>query len=76
MQGKPAAAKAGVMLHKPEAYCVFSQRSCSWIMGPWQRRVEQGPGSGGVDSDLCFHTAFFMAVAAALGFHVHLWCLL
>ena len=30
---------------------------------------------GSVDSDLCLHTGFLVAAAAALGFHAHLWCL-
>ena len=44
------------------------------VPGSWD------PGSGGlhrllggVDSDLCLHTGFLVAVAAALAFHAHLW---
>ena len=33
----------------------------------------QAPGRGGFDSDLCLHTGFLVAAAAALGFHAHLW---
>ena len=74
MQGKPAAAEAGVTLQQPEAHYVFSQRSCPWIMGPWQWRAAQAPGRGGVDSDLCLHTGLLVAAAAALEFHAHLSC--
>ena len=31
------------------------------------------PGWGGMDSDLCLHTGFLVAAAAALAFHTHLW---
>ena len=77
MQAKPAAAEASVTLQQPEAEarCVFSQRSCSWITGPWQRRAAQAPRRGGVDSDLCLHTGFLVAAATALVFHARLWCL-
>ena len=74
MQGEPAEAEAGVTLQQPEARCVFSRRSCPWIMGPWQWRAAQAPGRGGVDSDLCLHTGFLVAAAAALASHAHLWC--
>ena len=33
-----------------------------------------GSREGGVDSDLCLHTAFLVAAAAALAFHARLWC--
>ena len=75
MQGEPVAAEASVTLHQPEVHCVFSQRSCPWITGPWQWWAAQAPGRGGVESDLCLHTGFLVAVAAALVFHAHLWCL-
>ena len=42
--------------------------------GPWQWWAAQAPGRGGVDSDLCLHTGFLVAAAAALTFHAHLWC--
>ena len=74
MWGKPAAAEAGVTLQQPEARHVFSRRSCPWITGPWQWRAAQAPGRGGVDSDLCLHTGFLVAAAAALAFHAHLRC--
>ena len=72
---EPAAAEAGVTLHQPEVHHVFSQGSCPWITGPWQWRAAQAPGRGGVDSDLCSHTGFLVAAAAALASHVRLWCL-
>ena len=74
--GEPAVAEAGMMLQQPEAHCVFSQGSCPWITGHWQWQAAQTPGRGGVDSDLCLHTGFLVAAAAALAFHAHLWCLL
>ena len=72
MQGDPAAAEAGVTLHKPEACCAFSGESCSWITGPWQWWAAQAPGRRGVYSDLCLHTGFLVAAAAALASHAHL----
>ena len=32
-----------------------------------------GSRKGGVDSDLCLHTGFLVAAAAALAFHARLW---
>ena len=72
MQGEPAAAEAGVTLHQPEACHVFSRGSCPWITGPWRWWATQASGRGGVDSYLCLHTGFLMAVAAALVSHAHL----
>ena len=72
MWGKPAAAEASVMLHA-EVCHIFSRGSCPWITGPWQWRVAQAPGRGGVESDLCLHTGFLLAAAAALAFHAHVW---
>ena len=73
VQGKPEAAEADVTWHQPEACCVFSQGNCPWITGPWQWQAAQAPGSGGVDSDLCLHTGFLVAAAAALVSHARLW---
>ena len=67
MQGEPAMAEALMILQQPEVHCVFSQRSCPWIMGPWQWRAAQAP-VGAVDSDLCSHTRFLVAAAAVLAF--------
>ena len=74
MQGESAAAEVSVTLHQPEVSRVFSWGICPWITGPWQWRAAQAPGRGGVDSDLCLHTGFLVAAAAALVFHAHLWC--
>ena len=76
MWGEPEVAEASVMtLQQPEVHHVFSQASCSWIMGPWQWGVAQPPRKGCVDSDLCLNTGFLLAAAAALVFYTHLWCL-
>ena len=72
MWGKPAVAEDGVTLQQPEAHHVFSQGSCPWITGPWQWRAAQTSSRGGVDSDLCLHTGFLVAAAAALVFHAPL----
>ena len=73
MWGEPAAAEAGVTLHQPEARRAFSRGSCPWITGPWQWRAAQAPGRGSVDSDLCSHTGFLVAAAAALASPARLW---
>ena len=73
MQSLPVAAEADVTLHQPEVRSAFSQGSCPWIMGRWQWRAAQAPGRGGVDSDLCLHTGFLVAAAAALVSHARLW---
>ena len=75
MLGEPVVAQTGVTLQQPEARRVFSQGSCPWITGPWQWWAAQAPGRGGVESDLCSHTGFLVAAAAALAFYVCLWCL-
>ena len=72
-RGKPAAAEAGMTLQQPEARRAFSRGSCSWVTGPWQWRAAQAPGRGGVESDLCSHTGFLVAAAAALASHARLW---
>ena len=71
--GEPAAAEADVTLQQLEARCVFSQGSCPWITGHWPWWAAQTPGRGGVDSDLCSHTGFLVAAAAALASHARLW---
>ena len=73
MRGDPAAAEAGVRLHQPEACRVFSRISCPCITGPWQWQAAQAPGRGGMDSGLCLHTGFLVAIAAALAFHARRW---
>ena len=73
MQGEPVAAEAHMTLQQPEVRRAFSRGSCPWIVGPWQWRAAQASGRGGVDSDLCLHTGFLVAAAAALAFHARLW---
>ena len=73
MRGEPAAAEAGVTLHQPEACRAFSQGSCPGITGAWPWRVAPAPRRGGVESDLCSHTGFLVAAAAALASHARLW---
>ena len=68
MRGEPAGAEAGMMFQQPEA-----RQNCPWITGPWQWQAAQAPRRGGVDSDLCLHTGFLVAAAAALVFHACLW---
>ena len=73
MRGEPAAAEPGMTLLQPEARRVFFQGSCPWIRGPWQWQAAQAPGRGSVESDLCLHTGFLVAAAAALASHACLW---
>ena len=73
MWGEPVAAEAGVTLQQPEARCAFSWGSCPRITGPWQWQTAQAPGRGDVESDLCSHTGFLAAAAAALASHACLW---
>ena len=68
MRGEPVAAEASTTVQQPEACCVFSRGGCTWIMGPWLWWAAQDPRRGGVDSDLCSHTGFLVAAAAALHF--------
>ena len=72
MWGEPEAAEASMTLHQPEAHRAFSRGSCPWITGPWQWRAAQAPRRGGVESDLCSHTGFLVAAAAALASHARL----
>ena len=73
MRGEPAVAEAGVTLQQPEACRVFSPGSCLRITGLWQWRAAPAPGRGGVESDLCSHTGFLVAAAAALASPARLW---
>ena len=73
MRGEPVASEAGVTLQQPEARHVFSRESCPWITGPWQWQAAPAPRRGGVESDLCSHTGFLVAAAAALASHARLW---
>ena len=73
MRGVPAASEACMTLQQPEARCVFSRGNCPWITVPWQWQAAQAPGRAGVDSDLCLHTGFLVAAAAALVSNARLW---
>ena len=73
MRDEPVAAEAGVTLLQPEARHAFSQGSCPRITGAWQWRAAPAPGRGGVESDLCSHTGFLVAAAAALASPAGLW---
>ena len=67
------AAEAGVTLHQPEARRAFSRGSCPWTTGAWPWWAAQATGRGGVETDLCSHTGFLVAAAAALVSHARLW---
>ena len=69
MRWEPLVADASMTFQEPEVCCAFSRGSCPWITGPWQWRAAQASGRGGVDSDLCLHTGFLVAVEAALASH-------
>ena len=73
MRGEPAAAEACMTLKQPEVRCAFSRGSFPRIMGAWQWWAAPPPRRGGVESDLCSHTGFLVAAAAALASHAHLW---
>ena len=72
MLGGPVSAEAGVTLHQPKACRALSWGSFSRITGSWPWRAALAPGRGGVESDLCSHTGFLVAAAAALASHAHL----
>ena len=74
MRGEPEAAEAGMTLQQPEVCCVFSRGTCPWITGPGQWQAAQAPRVG-MGSDLCLHTGFLVAAAAALVIHACLWCM-
>ena len=63
--GRACGVRGVMTLHQPEARRAFSRGRCSRIMGAWQWRAAQAPGTGGVESDLCSHTGFLVAAAAA-----------
>ena len=74
MRGKPVAAEASMTLQQPEGVPCVVLGKFSLDLGTLT--VAGCTGSwGGVDSDLCLHTGFLVAVAAALAFHAHLWVL-
>ena len=71
--GRACGVRGVVTLHQPEARRAFSRGSCPGITGAWQWWAAQAPGRGGVESDLCSHTGFLVAAAAALASHACLW---
>ena len=71
--GRTCGGRGVVMLHQPEVRRAFSRGSCPRITGDWQWQAAQAPGRGGVESDLCSHTGFLLAAAAALASHAPLW---
>ncbi len=73
MRGEPVAAESSLTFQQPEVRRAFYQLCCPWITGPWQRWAAQAPRRGGVESDLCLHTGFLLAAAAALASHACLW---
>ena len=72
-RGEAAASEAGLTLHQPEVRSAFSRGSCPQITGPWQWQAAQATGRGSVESDLCSHTGFLEAAAAAPASHARLW---
>ena len=73
VRGEPSVAGTSMMLHQPEVCRVFSWGNCPWITGPCQWQAAQATGKGSVVSDLCLHTGFLVAAAAALASHARLW---
>ena len=71
MWGMPAVAEASVTLQQPEAWRVFSQGSCPWVMGPWQACCTGS--QRGVGNDLFLHTGFLVAVVAVVAVCACLW---
>ena len=73
MQGEPAAAEASRMLQEPGGAMCSPGKVVPGSRDPGSGRLHRLPWWGGVDSDLCPHTAFLVAAAAALVFHARLW---
>ena len=73
MRGERAAAEASVTLQQPEARRAFSRGSCPWITGAWRWRAAPAPRRSGLESELCLHSGFLVAAAAALASHARLW---
>ena len=71
--GQACGVRGVVTLQQPEVRRAFSRGSCPRITGPWQWRDALAPGRGGVESDLCSHTGFLVAAAAALASPALLW---
>ena len=71
--GRACGVRGVVTLHQPEARRAFSRGTCPRITGAWPWRAALAPGRGGVESDLCSHTGFLVAAAAALASQARLW---
>ena len=71
--GRACGVRGVVTLQQPEARRAFCRESCPRITGPWPWWAAQAPGRGGVESDLCSHTGFLVAAAAALASPARLW---
>ena len=71
--GRACGVRGVMTLQQPEAHHAFSRGSCPRLTGAWRWRAAQAPGRGGVESDLCSHTGFSVAAAAALASHARLW---
>ena len=71
--GRACGSRGVVTLQQPEARSAFSQGSCPRITGAWPWWAALDPGRGGVESDLCSHTGFLVAAAAALASPARLW---
>ena len=73
MRGEPAAAEAGVTFHQPEECRVLLPGKLSPDPGTLAVAGCTGFREGGVESDLCSHTGFLVAAAAALASQARLW---
>ena len=71
--GRACGVRGVVTLQQPEARRAFSRESCTGITGAWPWLAAPAPGRGGVESDLCSHTGFLVAAAAALASQARLW---
>ena len=71
--GRACGVRGVVTLQQPEAHRAFSRESRPRISGPWPWRAAQAPGTGDMESDLCSHTGFLVAAAAALASQACLW---
>ena len=67
--GRACGGRGVMTLQQREACRAFSRGSCPWITGAWWWRAAQAPGRGGVESELCSHTGFLVAAAAAPASH-------
>ena len=73
MWGEPAAAEASLTLHQPEARRAFSGGVVPGSRDPGSGGLHMFPGRWVWISDMCLHTGFLVATAAALVSQAHLW---